>query len=130
METTPLIEGIAVGAVAGVIATILLTPQAGQETRDDLKIHLLGIKDKLVAQLEALDDFTQDKYNEIVKALLAEYEAARTLPADEAREIEADLRDGYAAIRQTVCEHACGSEAVAKVKPPRKKTPHPAKPEA
>jgi gas vesicle protein len=124
------IEGTAVGAVAGVIATLLLAPKSGKKTRDDIKAHLLEIKDKLVAQLETLEAFTQDRYDEIVKTLIAEYEAAQKIPADEAREIEADLRDGYEAIRQTVCEHACGRHAAAKTKPTRAKTAKPAKPKA
>jgi len=122
-------EGAAVVGMAGVIAAILLSPKSGKETRDSIKAHLVEIKDKLVARLKTLEDFTQDGYDEIVGSLITEYEAAEKIPANEAREIEADLRDGYEAIRKTVCEHGCGSQVGTKpaAKPAHPRTARPAK---
>ena len=108
METKTFIEGIAVGAVAGAIAGILLAPKSGQETRDEIKAHLEEIKDAIVKRLEAAGEFTQEKYEEIVKAVVGEYEAAKKITVDEAKEIETRLRDAYEAIQGTAHKHACG----------------------
>ena len=109
MEKKTFIEGIAVGAVAGAIAALLLAPKSGQETRDKIKEELMEIKDKIVKQLETMEDFTQEKYEEVVKAVIAEYKAAKKVTADEAKELEADLRDGYETIRQTIHEHTAAA---------------------
>ncbi len=108
MDKATFIEGIAVGAVAGVIAGLLLAPKSGRETREDIKSHLEEIKDALVKRLQDAGEFTKAKYEEAVKAVVGEYEAAKKITADEAKEIQGRLRDGYAAIKQAACEHACG----------------------
>jgi gas vesicle protein len=108
MEKKTLVEGIAVGAVAGVVATLLLASKSGQETRDEIKGHVEEIKDALVKRLESAEELTQAKYEEIVKAVVGEYEAAKKIPTDEAKEIETRLREGYEAIRETACQHVCG----------------------
>ncbi|MEI6499959.1 MAG: hypothetical protein WCP21_02910, partial [Armatimonadota bacterium] len=61
--------------------------------------------------LEALEDCTQAKYTEVVKAVLAEYETAKKITADEAKELEAKLQGGYEAIRKTVHEHTAAPKA-------------------
>ena len=99
------IEGIAIGAVAGAIAGLLLAPKSGQETRDEIKEDLMEIRDKIVERLEAAEDFTQEKYDEVVKAVIAEAAAAKKMTTDEIKELEDKLRDGYDSIRKTVHEH-------------------------
>lgn len=110
MDKKAFIEGIAVGAVAGAIAGLMLAPKSGQETRDEIKGYLLEIKDKIVERLEALEDFTQQKYEEVVKSVIAEYETAKKITVDEAKEIETRLRDGYEAIKGTVHDHTHSNE--------------------
>jgi len=72
MDKKTFIEGIAVGAVAGAIAGLLLAPKSGQETREEITADLNEIKDKLVARLEKLEDCTKEKYDEAVAAIVAE----------------------------------------------------------
>ena len=107
MDKTTFVEGIAVGAVAGAIAALLLAPKSGQETRDEIKAHLEEIKDAIVKRLQDAGEFTQAKYEEIVKAIVGEYEAAKKITVDEAKEIETRLREGYEAIKETACQHVC-----------------------
>jgi gas vesicle protein len=106
MEKTTFVEGIAVGAVAGVLATLLLAPKSGKETREEIKAHLEEIKDALAKQLETAGDLTQAKYDEMVKTLVGQYETAKKITADEAQDIETRLREGYEAIKETACK-AC-----------------------
>ena len=110
MGNAAFMEGIAVGAVAGAIATILLAPKSGEETRDEIKAHLDEIRDKIAQQLEKTEKLTQRKYEEVVKAVIAEYGTAKKITVEEAKEIEARLRDGYEAVKATVRRHAGGGE--------------------
>lgn len=111
MDKKTLVEGIAIGAVAGAIAGLLLAPKSGKETRDEITADLTEIKDKVVAQLEALESCTEAKYAEIVTAVIAEYSAAKKITAEQAKELEARLQGGYETIRKTVHEHTAAPEA-------------------
>lgn len=71
----------------------------------------MEIKDQIVARLETLEDVTQEKYDEVVKGVLAEYWAAKKITAAEAKELEATLRAGYEAIKKTVHEHTAPGKA-------------------
>jgi gas vesicle protein len=105
METKTFLEGLALGAVAGAIAGLLLTPKSGEETRDEIQTELHELKDQIVARLQTLEDFTQAKYDQTIKIVLAEYAAAHRLPAEQAEELETRLRAGYETVRQTIHEH-------------------------
>ena len=117
MDKQSFIEGLVVGAVvggvAGAIAAILLAPKSGKETRDAIKANLEEIKDKIAAEFGKAGEFTKKKYQEVLKAVIAEYEAAEKITVAEAREIEARLRGGYEALKGRAHEHACGDEAPA-----------------
>ncbi|MEI6499862.1 MAG: YtxH domain-containing protein [Armatimonadota bacterium] len=89
----------------GASAGLVLAPKSGQELRNDIKENLMEIKDQIVERLEKLEDVTQEKYDEVVKVVLAEYSAAKKITDDEAKELEATLRDGYEAIKKTVHKH-------------------------
>lgn len=110
-----LVEGIAIGAVAGAIATLLLAPKSGKETREDIRAHLDEIKDSIAERIGDAADFTRDKYEKIVKAVIDEYEAAKKITADEAKEIQQRLHDGYESVKGTAHDQAaragcgCGS---------------------
>jgi gas vesicle protein len=114
MDKKTFVEGIVVGAVAGVVTGLLLAAKSGRETLDEITTDLTEIKDKIVERVETLADFTQEKYEEAVKAAIAEYSATNKLSAEQAKELEARLQDGYEAIRKTIHEHT------AVVKPAKK----------
>ena len=108
MEKKTLVEGIAIGAVAGAIAGLLLAPKSGKQTRDEIKAHLDEIRDCIASRIEAAGEFTKEKYEQIVTAVIGEYEAAKKITADEAQEIATRLHDGYEAIKGEAHTHAHG----------------------
>jgi gas vesicle protein len=110
MEKGTFVEGIAIGAVAGVIAGLLLARKSGKETRDEIMADLVEIKDNIAKRVEALEDLTQEKYEEVVRAAVREYTAAEKITLDQAQELEAKLRDGYEAVRKTIHEHTAPSK--------------------
>jgi DNA-binding ferritin-like protein len=65
----------------------------------------MEIKDTIAERCEKLGDLTQEKYEEVVKTVIAEYEAAKKVTAEEAKKLEAELRDGYETVRQTIHKH-------------------------
>jgi predicted transcriptional regulator len=73
--------------------------------RKEIEAHLDEIQDKITKQLAEMSDLTQKTYDEAVKAVVAEYSLTQKISADEAREMEANLRGGYEALRQTIHEH-------------------------
>lgn len=104
METKDFLGGVAVGAVAGAIAALLLAPKSGKETRDEIKAHLEEIKHKIVTELEAAGDFTKAKYEAVVNAVVGQYEDAKQITAEEAADIRATLEEGFESVKATVCE--------------------------
>lgn len=113
MDKKNLVEGIAIGAVAGVVAGLLLATKSGEAARDEIKGHLEEIKGKLVDQVTEAGELTKDKYDEAVKAIIAEYEAAKKITVEEAKEIQTRLCDGYEAVKGTTHKHACCGKAAA-----------------
>ena len=64
----------------------------------------MEIKDTIHERLATLGDFTQEKYEEVVKAVVAEYEAAKKVTSKEARDLEVKLRVEYELIRRDLQE--------------------------
>ena len=62
----------------------------------------MEIKDTIHERLATLGDFTQEKYEEVVKAVIAEYKAAKKVTADEAKELEIKLRVEYELARREI----------------------------
>ena len=62
----------------------------------------MEIQDKIHERLATLGDFTQEKYEEVVKAVVAEYEAAKKVTAAEAKELEIKLRVEYELARREI----------------------------
>lgn len=65
----------------------------------------MEIKDCIVERLQKLEDLTQEKYDEVVKAVLAEHSAGKKITDDEAKELEATLREDFEAIKKTIHKH-------------------------
>jgi DNA-binding ferritin-like protein len=65
----------------------------------------MEIKDKIAERCQELGELTQEKYEEVVKAVIAEYEAAKKITVDEAKKLEGELQGAYETIRQTIHEH-------------------------
>ena len=127
MNKKTFLEGLAVGAVAGTVATILLAAKSGKETRDEIAEHLSEIKHKIVDELGAAGDFSQKQYDQVVKTVIDEYQAAKKITGKEAKYLQAKLAGGFATIKETVKLHGAApakkAPAKASAKAPAKKAP-------
>jgi hypothetical protein len=62
----------------------------------------MEIKDTIAERCAKLGDLTREKYDEVVKAVIAEYEAAKKITGDEAKELEIKLRVEYELIKREI----------------------------
>lgn len=104
--------GLALGAVAGVIAGILLAPKTGKETRDDLLETLNKIKDDIALKLGDVKDLTEQTYRSAVDGVVQMYQDARKLSDDQASEIKTDLAHGYEEIKQAARKSKTSDQVV------------------
>ena len=87
--------GAAVGVVAGAIAGILFAPQSGKETRHDIVKYLHEMKDDIAKEISKAGKVTKDKYDQIVKRVVAVYEKEKKITTDEAKEIKEKLEKNF-----------------------------------
>ena len=92
--------GVAAGAIAGAIAGILLAPQSGKETREDITKYLHEMKDKIAKELAGLKDITKDTYNEVVDQIVVGYEKGKKISAAESKTIKTQLKEGYGEVKK------------------------------
>ncbi len=86
---------LALGAIAGAIAGVLLAPKSGKENRAALSENLNKLKDDVADKLSQAGEITKDVYDNIVGEVVGTYKEAQHLTEDEAGEVEQDLKDGY-----------------------------------
>ena len=73
-------------------------------TPEEIQARLDEIKAKINAQLSEAKDLTQEEYDDLVKAVVAEYESAKKITLSEAQEIEANLRSGFETLKAAIHE--------------------------
>ena len=101
-KTKGILEGAAVGVIAGAIAGILLAPKSGKETRDDIKKYATEMKDKIAEQLAAGGKVTKEKYNQVVAKVIKAYEAEKKISVKDAKAIKEILIKNYKEVAKAV----------------------------
>ena len=85
---------LAVGALAGALAGILLAPKSGKETRADIQKTMMKIKDDLATKLADMKDMTKEKYEQMI-SLLKEVDLSKIIEYTD----ETDLKEQAACRR-------------------------------
>ncbi len=93
---------LALGAIAGAIAGVLLAPRSGKETRDEIKDTLTRMKDEIAAKVSELKEVTEPAYQAVVETVVKTYQEAKNFTADDAASIIADLKQGYDEVREAM----------------------------
>lgn len=91
-------------AVAATIATLLLAPKSGKETREDIKSYIHEMKDKIADELTKMGDIPKDAYNELVEKIVKVYELEKKITAEEAEDIRQKLDQNYEEIKKIIKE--------------------------
>jgi len=76
---------------------------------EEIQTRLDEIKTKIATQMAAASELTEEEYDDVAKAVVAEYESAKKITLSEAREIEANLRGGFEALRATIHEQTAAA---------------------
>lgn len=95
-------KGVLAGAVAGVIGGILLAPKSGQETREDIAKYYVQIKRDLIKELEKLQKFTKETYDDVVNKIVDRYEHDKKIGIKEATKVKKELKNGYENVKKAV----------------------------
>jgi len=87
--------GVSVGALAGVIAGILLAPKSGKETRANITNYIHEMKNKIADELDRAENITKNTYNKIVERIVKVYELEKKITKEDAKDIEEKLDKNY-----------------------------------
>lgn len=82
-----ILEGALTGAVLGVVAGIMLTPESGKELRNDLKKKTAEFYRYFGTQLKKIEKVSEKDYKIMVKKAMETYGKAKKLSQDEIKEI-------------------------------------------
>ncbi len=99
-ENKKLVAGLAIGALAGAIAGVLLAPKSGKDTRADIAKYAREMKEKIAKELAKAGEFTKEKYHEIVGKIVDVYETSKKISRDDAKEIKEILDDNYDEVKK------------------------------
>ncbi len=69
--------GFFIGAAAGAITALLLTPKTGEELRAEIKKAILEISDKIEEKAKEVKDITREKYIELMNSTVETYNKAK-----------------------------------------------------
>lgn len=90
------------GLIAGAVAGILLAPKSGKETREDLGKLADKMKDEIADRLSKLSRISSTAYKEVVDIVVDQYQDAKKISADQAKDLKQQLGASYDKVRQTV----------------------------
>jgi gas vesicle protein len=111
------LKGLAIGAVAGAAAGLLLAPKSGAETREDLKELALKAKEKTqdlyiqarksverkVRAVKKLGEkIDEKKYSQFVEEIVDEYKNKELLSSDAAKKLGRQLRSDWKDVKKAI----------------------------
>lgn len=110
--------GIVAGAVVGAISALLLAPQSGKKTRQDIVKHAQKVGKKVALEAEKVKDLTHDKYVDIVEKVAKEYKDK--VPVGELKTMCSNLKKEWPKIAKTMSAPAKKKPKTTKAKTKKK----------
>lgn len=74
MSNKNLFKGIITGLAIGGVLGVLFAPKSGRQTRQDLRRAYKATSKDIAKRISDLEDISQAKYNQIVDAVVNEYQ--------------------------------------------------------
>ena len=118
-ETNSFLKGLAIGALTGAVAGILLAPKSGEETREDIKKLAVDIKEKAVdtyekarAEVEkkieqvkkAGEKIDEGKYKRIVAEVVDEFKRDAKVTSSAAKQLGEQLSGDWEMVKREVAK--------------------------
>lgn len=102
MENKDKFKSAILGAMAGLVAGILLAPKAGKETRADIKETYNKLHKDLSKKFQETKEITKEKYSEVLDEVLGKYETNKEITKEEADEVRKNLDEGFQKIKDRI----------------------------
>lgn len=90
------------GAVLGFTAGLLLAPESGARTRQELRADYFAMKDKVLEGLSQIKEISAETYGSVVNSVVNGYKEARLITNREAAQIKKELDSGYSRIKSVL----------------------------
>ena len=116
-NTASFFKGLALGAVTGAVAALLLAPQSGEQTRKDIQKLAKDVGDKAtdyynqarkevekkIEQLKAVGDkLDETKYKALVEEVIADIRKDSKVTSDVAKRMGEQLKGDWKMVKQSL----------------------------
>jgi gas vesicle protein len=95
MSNKNLFKGIMAGLAIGGVIGVLFAPKSGRQTRQDLKKAYRATSKDIAKRINDLEDISQSKYDQIVDAVVNEYQKLDPITQEQIDALKATLQDKW-----------------------------------
>ena len=95
MSNKNLFKGIMAGLAIGGAIGVLFAPKSGRQTRQDLKRAYKATSKDIAKRINDLEDISQSKYDQIVDAVVNEYQKLDPITQEQIDTLKATLQDKW-----------------------------------
>jgi gas vesicle protein len=95
MSNKNLFKGIITGLAIGGALGVLFAPKSGRQTRQDLKRAYRSTSRDIAKRINDLEDISQSKYDQIVDAVVNEYQKLDPITQEQIETLKATLQDKW-----------------------------------
>jgi gas vesicle protein len=98
MSNKNLFKGIMAGLAIGGVIGVLFAPKSGRQTRQDLKRAYKATSKDIAKRINDLEDISQSKYDQIVDAVVNEYQKLDSITQEQIEALKATLQDKWSEV--------------------------------
>jgi gas vesicle protein len=95
MSNKNLFKGIMAGLAIGGAIGVLFAPKSGRQTRQDLKKAYRTTSKDIARRIDDLEDISKAKYDQIVDAVVNEYQKLDPITQEQIETLKATLQDKW-----------------------------------
>jgi gas vesicle protein len=95
MSNKNLFKGIITGLAIGGVLGVLFAPKSGKQTRQDLKKAYRATSKDIARRINDLEDISQSKYDQIVDAVVNEYQKLDPITQEQIETLKTTLQEKW-----------------------------------
>lgn len=101
MSNKNLFKGIITGLAIGGALGVLFAPKSGKQTRQDLKKAYRATSKDIARRVNDLEDISQSKYDQIVDAVVNEYQKLDPITQEQITTLKTTLQEKWNEVAQS-----------------------------
>ncbi len=101
MSNKNLFKGIITGLAIGGALGVLFAPKSGKQTRQDLKKAYRATSKDIAKRINDLEDMSQSKYDQIVDAVVNEYQKLDPITQEQIETLKTTLQEKWNEVAET-----------------------------